>query len=61
MLERSSAQERLQHLARMDDNIPSFEEVHAEALKATRYLSSSTPSNEPSALEQEDFREVIHI
>jgi len=39
-------------LLEWDDNIPSFEEVHAEALKATRYLSSSTPSNEPSALEQ---------
>ena len=30
-------------LLEWDDNIPSFEEVHAEALKANRYLNSQDP------------------
>ena len=41
-------------LLEWDDNIPSFEEVHAEALKANRYLHQAAeftmPLNEESLL-----------
>jgi hypothetical protein len=37
-------------LLEWDDNIPSFDEVHAEALKATKYLKSAGPSNLAGAL-----------
>ena len=36
-------------LLEWDDNIPSFDEVHAEALKATRYLKSATVPAAPVA------------
>jgi uncharacterized protein (UPF0276 family) len=32
-------------LLEWDDNIPSFEEVHAEALKAHRFLHAESPMN----------------
>jgi uncharacterized protein (UPF0276 family) len=40
-------------LLEWDDNIPSFEEVHSEALKANRFLhaESPMPTQEPSTLE----------
>jgi uncharacterized protein len=40
-------------LLEWDDNIPSFEEVHAEALKANRFLHAGSPllTEEPSKLE----------
>lgn len=38
-------------LLEWDDNIPSFEEVHAEALKANRYLEAAKPKVEETALE----------
>jgi hypothetical protein len=38
-------------LLEWDDNIPSFDEVHAEALKANRYLKSpAIPAAPPAAL-----------
>jgi hypothetical protein len=41
-------------LLEWDDNIPSFDEVHAEALKANRYLKqASTPAVLPLALDAE--------
>jgi hypothetical protein len=41
-------------LLEWDDNIPSFDEVHAEALKANRYLKqASTPAILPLALDAE--------
>ncbi len=36
-------------LLEWDDNIPSFNEVHAEALKANRYLSKSDTQPAPAA------------
>jgi uncharacterized protein len=48
-------------LLEWDDNIPSFEEVHSEALKATRYLQSSEASGIAGVLvAEEDAREVVH-
>src|SRR5580698_7126978 len=47
-------------LLEWDDNIPSFEEVHAEALKAKRYLASSDSANTPILLPQGAFREGVH-
>ena len=37
-------------LLERDDNIPSFDEVHAEALKATQYLGPAEVSNIAGAL-----------
>jgi len=37
-------------LLEWDDNIPSFDEVHAEALKATQYLGPAEVSNIAGAL-----------
>src|ERR1700749_586620 len=46
-------------LLEWDDNIPSFDEVHAEALKATQYLTPHAAH--PALLNQtEDAQEVIH-
>jgi uncharacterized protein (UPF0276 family) len=36
-------------LLEWDDNIPSFDEVHAEALKANRYLQSAKDSETPTS------------
>jgi hypothetical protein len=36
-------------LLEWDDNIPSFDEVHAEALKANRYLGASKQAASPLA------------
>jgi uncharacterized protein (UPF0276 family) len=48
-------------LLEWDDNIPSFDEVHAEALKATKYLHSSNASDIAGVLAaEEDAREVVH-
>lgn len=52
--------ERVGHTATLlewDDNIPSFDEVHGEALKANRYLEPTETSPQPA--EQMD-QEVIH-
>jgi len=37
-------------LLEWDDSIPSFDEVHAEALKATRYLNPTSAQHEPVAV-----------
>jgi len=37
-------------LLEWDDNIPSFDEVHAEALKANRFLPQSIPEQPPSLI-----------
>jgi uncharacterized protein (UPF0276 family) len=37
-------------LLEWDDNIPSFEEVHAEALKANRFLKAATPKSATTEL-----------
>jgi uncharacterized protein len=48
-------------LLEWDDNIPSFDEVHSEALKATRYLHSSEGPDITGVLAAaEDAREVVH-
>jgi uncharacterized protein (UPF0276 family) len=56
--------ERVGHTATLlewDDNIPSFDEVHSEALKATRYLQSSEgPDITGVFASAEDAREVVH-
>jgi hypothetical protein len=44
-------------LLEWDDNIPSFDEVHSEALKATQYLAAEPPPPNQAA---EDVREVVH-
>src|SRR5271169_3783935 len=44
-------------LLEWDDNIPSFDEVHGEALKANRYLEPTETATQPA--EQMD-QEVIH-
>jgi len=52
--------ERVGHTATLlewDDNIPSFDEVHGEALKANRYLEPTETATQPA--EQMD-QEVIH-
>jgi uncharacterized protein len=36
-------------LLEWDDNIPSFDEVHTEALKAKRYLQAANPAATPAA------------
>ena len=46
MRARSSACGPTATLLEWDDNIPSFDEVHAEALKANRFLHSATPTDE---------------
>ena len=39
-------------LLEWDDNIPSFEEVHREALKANRFLLAAESENVPAELPQ---------
>jgi uncharacterized protein (UPF0276 family) len=39
-------------LLEWDDNIPSFEEVHGEALKANRFLLAAESDNVPAELSQ---------
>src|ERR1700677_4578677 len=46
-------------LLEWDDNIPSFEEVHAEALKAKRYLRSAEPVDLAGTL-MEERGEGVH-
>src|SRR6202051_2910930 len=43
-------------LLEWDDRIPSFDEVHAEALKANRYLSNSSLEPLPA---EEELEEVV--
>jgi hypothetical protein len=43
-------------LLEWDDNIPSFEEVHAEALKANRYLNRAETPALPMAVQTEEAR-----
>jgi len=53
--------ERVGHTATLlewDDNIPSFDEVHTEALKAKQYLEISKISNSPTTFVEENTREV---
>jgi uncharacterized protein len=47
-------------LLEWDDNIPSFDEVHAEALKATRYLSTSATLEMPPHAAVTVHPEVAH-
>jgi uncharacterized protein len=47
-------------LLEWDDNIPSFDEVHAEALKATRYLSTSATLEMPPRAAATVHPEVAH-
>jgi uncharacterized protein len=47
-------------LLEWDDNIPSFDEVHAEALKATRYLSTSATLEMPPRAAVTVHPEVAH-
>lgn len=47
-------------LLEWDDNIPSFDEVHTEALKATRYLNTSAISEVPMHSEETAHHEVVH-
>jgi uncharacterized protein (UPF0276 family) len=47
-------------LLEWDDNIPSFHEVHSEALKATQFLQCSEVSDIHGVLVEEDAREVVH-
>jgi uncharacterized protein (UPF0276 family) len=52
--------ERVGHTATLlewDDNIPSFDEVHGEALKATQYLEPTETASQPA---EQIVREVIH-
>ena len=37
-------------LLEWDDNIPSFDEVHREALKATKFLDAAQQSHIPAAM-----------
>jgi hypothetical protein len=43
-------------LLEWDDNIPSFDEVHAEALKANRYLSNTSLEALPA---EEELEQVV--
>ena len=55
--------ERVGHTATLlewDDNIPSFDDVHSEALKATQFLQGSEVPNIGEVLVEEDAREVVH-
>jgi hypothetical protein len=45
------------HLLEWDDHIPSFEEVHAEALKANRFLLAA----ESAAPAKEVVAEEVHV
>jgi uncharacterized protein (UPF0276 family) len=47
-------------LLEWDDNIPSFEEVHSEALKATQYLESPEVRPVRTSLEEDRGAEVVH-
>jgi uncharacterized protein len=47
-------------LLEWDDNIPSFDEVHSEALKATQYLEFAEVANMAGASVVEDDREAVH-
>jgi hypothetical protein len=47
-------------LLEWDDNIPTFDEVHAEALKATRYLNTSATSETSMHSEETVHHEVVH-
>jgi hypothetical protein len=52
--------ERVGHTATLlewDDNIPSFDEVHGEALKANRYLEPTETATQPA---EQMAQEVIH-
>ena len=53
--------ERVGHTATLlewDDNIPSFDEVHREALKATKYLAAAASLNSPAVATEEIIGEV---
>src|SRR5260370_39575845 len=53
--------ERVGHTATLlewDDNIPSFDEVHREALKATNYLAAAASLNSPAVATEEIVEEV---
>jgi uncharacterized protein len=47
-------------LLEWDDNIPSFDEVHAEALKATQYLGPAEVSNTAGTLIEEHAGEGVY-
>jgi len=47
-------------LLEWDDNIPSFNEVHSEALKATQYLTPAKTLSSSENTVEETAREVVH-
>jgi uncharacterized protein len=47
-------------LLEWDDNIPSFNDVHSEALKAMQFVQCPEGSDIHEVLAEEDAREVVH-
>jgi uncharacterized protein (UPF0276 family) len=47
-------------LLEWDDNIPSFNEVHTEALKATKYLEPAELSGVAGTLAEKQAAEAIY-